>query len=176
MRSLLFLVIFLVFSFAQAINIKRSDATSSFLGLDAVERQVDIVVITAQQLKTSRFVNPVKIIAAYLELEKAITESTALCTSSPDPFTARQAEILLARTAVISDKLEVVLVICEQLSIKIGLFSPRIVYRVLLSQVKILLVDAAKCYGSHVPPVESEKAQALLKAIIQLLDKSIAKV
>jgi hypothetical protein len=133
-------------------------------------------VITVRQLKTGLFVNPVKFIAAYRELEIAITKSTALCNSRPDPFTAEQAEILLARTTAISDKLEAVLVICEQLSSKIGIFSPRSVFRVLLSQMKMLLVDAAKCYGSHVPPAESEKAQALLKAIIQLLDKSIAKV
>jgi hypothetical protein len=176
MRSLLVLALFLIFSFAQAITIKRSDVTSNFLDLDAVEKQVDMVVMTAQQLQTSSMVNPVKIIAAYLELEDAITKSTKLCNSRPDPFTARQSEILIARTAEISKKLEGALVICEQLGAKIGLFSPRIVYRVLLSSMKVLLKNAAKCYGSHVPPAENAKIQALLEAAIQLLDKSIAKV
>jgi hypothetical protein len=176
MRLQLILVLFLAFSFAQATTIKKREAVNKFMALDVIESKVDAIVTIATQLQTSPFVNPVKLIAAYLDFQDAISKSTDLCKSHPDPFTAMQAEILIARTTVLSKKLEGVLIICERLGKKIGLFSPRIVYRVLLTQMKLLIVEAASCYSSHVPPAERDIVQGLLKAIVQVLDKSLAKV
>lgn len=118
-----------------------------------------MVVAIAQQSKSSRVVNLVKIIAAYLEREKAITKSTALLTSLINSFKVRQLEILLARTVLFSEQLEAVLVIWKQLDDKIGLSSTKIVYRVLLNQMRILLVNVAKCYGSYAPPVGAAKVR-----------------
>ncbi|KAG2173963.1 hypothetical protein INT44_000076 [Umbelopsis vinacea] len=176
MRLHLIFVLFLAFSFAQAITVKKSVALDKFLAIDMIESKVDALVTIAKQLQTSPFVSPVKFIAAYLDLQDAITKSTGLCLSHPDPFTEMEAEILLTKTTAISKQLEGVLVICERLASKIGLFSPRIVFRVLLSQMKILIVKAASCYSSHVPTEARVKVEVLLKTIIKILERSLAKL
>ncbi|KAI8583308.1 hypothetical protein K450DRAFT_196087 [Umbelopsis ramanniana AG] len=175
MRLHLILALFLAFSFAQAIAIKKREALDKFLAIDMVESKVDAVVALAKQLQTSPFINPVKFITTYRNLQDAISNSTDLCMSHPDPFTEMQAENLISRTMVIATKLEGVLVICERLASRIGIFSPTTVFRVLLNQMKTLLMKAASCYSSHVPPEYSAKIVALLKAINQILDESLAK-
>jgi hypothetical protein len=160
--------------------IKRSDnpidTTDSF-GLDAVEKQVDVIVYLATNFeKNSRFKHPMLVAVAEQKLEYLLDSSITRCLTYSGTYSSIQSQQLLARVQRIVSKLEISLAVFIDLQQEFGIYLG---VKLLIERIYKLIEitdNATACFSGHVHADSSDTLEQLQVAIHAVFDHALAKL
>lgn len=161
--------------------IKRSDddpaAGSSSLGLEDVEKQVDVIVnLAANFKKNSSFKHPVLVAVAEQKLEYLLDASVTHCLTSPGTYSSIQSQQLLTRVQRLVSKLETSLDVFIELEqafqayIGVKLFIERIYKLIEITD------NATSCFSAHVHADSASTLKTLQASIHAIFDNALAKL